>query len=427
MRSLLTLWVCAWLQLGCAMCVAQEPAMQAKVTLPKVALTANELAVVINDLDPVSVEVGAYYVERRAIPPANVFHVRIAPDRNYMTRAEFQMMKGRLERHVPERIQAYVLVWLQPYRVECMSMSMAMAAGYEDAYCATGCKTTKPSPYYNSDSVAPYRDFKLRPTMMLGARDVESAKALIDRGIRSDGTWPAGTGYLVSTSDAARNVRAMAYPHAHEVLDAAVHLEDIKTDALEGKTDVLFYFTGMERVAKISSNHFIDGALADHLTSAGGMLTDSSQMSCMEWINAGATGSYGTALEPCNYPAKFPDIGVVMGRYLMGETLIEAYWKSVQMPGQGNFVGEPLASPFSGMKVVQDKADLLVRTHALRPGRYVLQASRSPMGPWRTLAQGAFGGVALREVRIANASEHFYRLEPAALVQQAGQSTDRMQ
>jgi hypothetical protein len=49
------------------------------------------------------------------------------------------------------------------------------------------------------------------------------------------------------------------------------------------------------------------------------------------------------------------------------------------------------------------------------------------MGPWRPLAQGAFGGVALREMRIANASEHFYRLEPAALVQQAGQSTDRMQ
>jgi hypothetical protein len=26
--------------------------------------------------------------------------------------------------------------------------------------------------------------------------------------------------------------------------------------------------------------------------------------------------------------------------------LIEAYWKSVQMPGQGLFVGEPLAAPY---------------------------------------------------------------------------------
>jgi hypothetical protein len=37
---------------------------------------------------------------------------------------------------------------------------------------------------------------------------------------------------------------------------------------------------------------------------------------------------------------------VAIGRYLQGETLIEAYWKSVLMPGQGIFIGEPLAAPF---------------------------------------------------------------------------------
>ena len=37
----------------------------------------------------------------------------------------------------------------------------------------------------------------------------------------------------------------------------------------------------------------------------------------------------------------------VIRRYLAGETLIEAYWKSVEMPGQGIFVGEPLARPYS--------------------------------------------------------------------------------
>ena len=35
-----------------------------------------------------------------------------------------------------------------------------------------------------------------------------------------------------------------------------------------------------------------------------------------------------------------------IAHYLSGETLIEAYWKSVAMPGQGIFVGEPLAAPF---------------------------------------------------------------------------------
>jgi len=36
----------------------------------------------------------------------------------------------------------------------------------------------------------------------------------------------------------------------------------------------------------------------------------------------------------------------VIDRYLDGETLLEAYWKSVAWPGQGVFIGEPLAAPF---------------------------------------------------------------------------------
>jgi uncharacterized protein (TIGR03790 family) len=109
----------------------------------------------------------------------------------------------------------------------------------------------------------------------------------------------------------------------------------------------MFYFTGAPRVAGIALEHFLPGAVADHLTSFGGMLTDSPQMSSLEWLEAGATGSYGTVVEPCNLPAKFPNVPVLLAHYLGGETLIEAYWKSVLMPGQGLFIGEPLAAPFA--------------------------------------------------------------------------------
>jgi hypothetical protein len=51
-------------------------------------------------------------------------------------------------------------------------------------------------------------------------------------------------------------------------------------------------------------------------------------------------------LEPCNFPQKFPNPGIVMSYYLQGDRLIEAYWKSVEQPGQGIFIGEPLARPF---------------------------------------------------------------------------------
>lgn len=71
-------------------------------------------------------------------------------------------------------------------------------------------------------------------------------------------------------------------------------------------------------------------------------------MSSLRWLEAGATASYGTVLEPCAFTEKFPNPAIVLKHYLAGESLIESYWKSVAMPGQGIFIGEPLARPFGG-------------------------------------------------------------------------------
>jgi hypothetical protein len=69
-------------------------------------------------------------------------------------------------------------------------------------------------------------------------------------------------------------------------------------------------------------------------------------MSSLRWLEAGATGSYGAVVEPCNFIGKFPNVAILMDHYLGGETLIEAYWHSVEMPDEGIFIGEPLAAPF---------------------------------------------------------------------------------
>ncbi|MEA5519656.1 hypothetical protein, partial [Limnoraphis robusta] len=70
------------------------------------------------------------------------------------------------------------------------------------------------------------------------------------------------------------------------------------------------------------------------------------------WLEAGATASYGTVVEPCNFPQKFPNPAIAMRRYLDGDTAVEAYWKSVVWPGQGVFIGEPLARPFGAARDV---------------------------------------------------------------------------
>jgi hypothetical protein len=175
---------------------------------------------------------------------------------------------------------------------------------------------------------------------------------------------------------------------------------------------VMFYFTGAQRVASVTSNRFLDGAVADHLTSLGGMLTDSSQMSALDWLSAGATGSFGNTVEPCNYLTKVPDIGVLMRHYLGGETLIEAYWKSVRMPGQGVFVGDPLARPFGGVRLERDGRDLVLRTRTLRPGRYAVQAAPSDVGPYRIVGELVVAGFGVQELRLPAESTGVYRLLP---------------
>jgi len=166
-------------------------------------------------------------------------------------------------------------------------------------------------------------------------------------------------------------------------------------------------------VASIASNSFRDGAIADHLTSAGGVLSGSGQTSILEWLSAGATGSYGATIEPCNFRMKFPDIGVVMGHYLSGETLIEAYWKSVLMPGQGVFVGDPLARPFGGVRIARSSRSTVVQTRALAPGNYFVEASSSAVGPFRPVGTLRVNGFGIREIRLPGNETRFVRLRSA--------------
>jgi uncharacterized protein (TIGR03790 family) len=311
------------------------------------ALDRTQVGIIVNTADPLSVKIGRYYAERRRIPFQNILEISFPPGRPLMTLAEFQAVKLQVDIHAPAQVEAYALTWAAPYRVECMSVTSAFALGFDLGYCATGCRPTRTSPYFNSPVRRPHTQLRIRPTMSIAALSLEQAKALIDRGVRSDRTFPKGTAYLMSTSDKARNVRSAFHQPTAQMLKGRVRVKVLQQDSLRDAQDVLFYFTGRERVDGLDTLGFVPGAMADHLTSFGGALTESTQMSVLRWLEAGATGSYGTVVEPCNLLQKFPHPAIAIGHYLAGETLIEAYWKSVAMPGQGIFVGEPLAAPYA--------------------------------------------------------------------------------
>lgn len=384
-----------------------------QVILPKHRLEPHELGIIVNDADPLSREIAHYYRQRRAIPERNLIHIRFEPGRDQLTADEFIALKRQVDAAAAPDIQAYVLTWAAPYRVECMSITAAFAFGFDRHWCsAKTCAATRTSAYFNSPSSTPFRDLKIRPTMALAAENFSQAKALIDRGIASDASRPKGTAYLVSTTDKQRNVRSVFYPRIEKQFSPFLDTRIVENDTLIGREDVLFYFTGLVKVDGLDTLKFLPGAVADHLTSTGGQLTNSSQMSALRWLEAGATGSYGAVIEPCNLLGKFPNPGLLMKNYVQGETLIEAYWKSVQMPGEGIFIGEPLAAPFDFKEIEVRPKQLLLHTWSLKPGLYRLETAPSPIGPYTVQPRGYRVGFPLDTLRLPNTGAEVYRLIP---------------
>lgn len=264
-----------------------------------------------------------------------------------------------------------VATWQKPYRVDCMSITSALTFGFDNKWCQnqTGkCSITEKSPYFNSSSRTPWWDYQIRPTIMLTGIDMNEIQKLISRGIKSDFSFPMhANAYLVKTSDPNRNTRWAAFNSALQYnLSGMVNVNVLDRsnphfkDYITGK-ELLLYQTGLSNVPGIDNNKYLPGAIADHLTSFGGQgIGYNGQMKAFRWLEAGATGSYGTVVEPCNFPGKFPNPSVLIDKYTKGETLIESYWKSVEMPGEGLFIGEPLARPYGVFKIVSRGTSCLI-------------------------------------------------------------------
>lgn len=315
---------------------AQSPA-------PAQRLTAAQLALVINDDDPNSVTVGQWYREAHAVPEKNLVHVRIPRSPRRLKADEFAPLRKQILDQLGPDIRAVLMVWTAPYAVECNAITSALTLGFDAAQCDAPCGPGKPSAYFDGGK-APA---DMRISMLLPTQDLDLAKAVIARGTTRYFTLPAATAYFLTTSDKARSARARFFPPSGRIAARQLTIKNMLSDVLEGAQDVMIYQTGLARVGGLDTLRFLPGALADHLTSTGGDLLSDFQMSSLRWLEAGATASYGSVSEPCNYWQKFPHGSVLLKHYVRGDTAIEAYWKSVAWPAQGVFIGDPLAAPYA--------------------------------------------------------------------------------
>lgn len=309
----------------------------------------------INTDDPYSVQVGEYYAKVRGIPDKQVLRVAL-PMKATLTREEFEVFKKQVDEFFGPKVQGLALSWRLPYGVDCNSITGALTMGYDAKLCSNTCGVSRSSSYFGSVSTKPFTDYHMRLSMLLAAKDAAAAKVLIDRGVSSDGTLglrgalPVNA-HFVTTSDSVRSVRQVLFPPAGRNPAVGLNVVLDQTNALKNADRVVLYETGLTSVDYLETIDFVPGALADHLTSFGGVLDGPhGQMTVLSWIDAGASASYGTTSEPCAHLQKFPHPQALTLFYLQGATALEAYWKSVAWPQQGLFVGDPLAAPFASRR-----------------------------------------------------------------------------
>jgi len=329
-----------------AFCQSDLPVLPLLSAQQRVIVPAT-MGVIVNGNDPQSVELGKQYAKLRGIPAANIITLAL-PRVNYVARHLLVRELARLQ-NAPAYpgLAAYALAFDKPYRVDSnQSITSAFSQGIETMSWKGNCNVTPRNPDAGAVAGA---SLQSRPSMLLyGGGALEDSFALAKRGAQADMTDPQGTVFLVKTADKARSgPREASIDRASAELGSEVAISVVKAQTLEGRADVLGYQTGLAVLKDLDTLGFRPGAYADHLTSFGGAIADERhQTPITALIKAGATAAFGTVREPCNFPGKFPDPLRVLSNYLHGDSILEAYWKSIDMMTEGLLVGEPLARPF---------------------------------------------------------------------------------
>ena len=330
--------------------------------------------VVVNQNSGNSLQLGNDYCERRGVPPQNLFRMsgwtggpvgwQQSDFTNDLLNPLLAMISGR---GLTNQAHIILLSMDIPYRVigdgslsdSQNGTTSALFYGFKtNTMPPTNLPTTCSLPTDSTNSYA-YSElpFALAPpqtaatnaflAMMLTDTNLEQAEATLASGLAGDSSFPQETVYLEKTSNVARNVRFLLFDNGIQECRARGDNAVVRTNSdSTAFVEAMGLDTGLA-LFSLSASAFVPGAVADSLTSFGGFIFESpGQTTLLTFLEAGASGSYGTIVEPCNYTYKFPDPMVYFYQN-RGFCLAEAYYQSLPNPYQGLMVGEPLSAPFA--------------------------------------------------------------------------------
>jgi hypothetical protein len=341
----------------------------------------------IDPTDPVSMYLGHYYRAARQIPDSNVIYLepRAASYAAHRAFQEPALLGTLAARGLAEHIDYVIIAPVEDFYVPagglvsdgCSPVTrFALSSVYTFSFisagiAAGGLPSSQTNHYFSSGSVALAFDSQTHwnlgsptastfaPRYRIGAQlgctaplgnTVDELIAMIDRSVAADATHSAGTYYFMRTTDPLRSGPRDPFFAATIQTIAGQGGTGLLLDAVLpiGQTDCLGILTGWAG-PDIDGSAFtiLPGAFCDHLTSYAGTLDTTSQTKMTRWIAKGASGTYGTVEEPCNYAGKFPHPRV-HAYYHQGASLGEAVLRSLQyLPFQGLLYGDPLTRPFA--------------------------------------------------------------------------------
>jgi len=326
------------------------------------------VVVVVNQNSTNSVQLGNYYSEKRQVPPQNYLRINWPGGNSSWTNSDFNTnllnplvaMLG--SRQLTNQVDFVVLSMDIPYQLfsnsgDIDSTTSALYYGFKTN--GTGISPASCSlPASSSNSYAGSEGIfrstppgNLGPTnvlaMMITGTNLAAAKLVVDQGVLGDSTFPTQTVFLGKSPDTARNIRYLTFDTAIFNTRLRGNYSMVRTNVFD-PANVESYSLGFqegEPYFSTGTTTFTPGAMADNLTSYGGLLFLDAQTTALAFLAAGAAGSYGTVVEPCAYLEKFPSPQNYFYQ-ARGLSRGACYYQSIKNPYQGLLVGEPLSAAF---------------------------------------------------------------------------------
>lgn len=174
-------------------------------------------------------------------------------------------------------------------------------------------------------------------------------RSYLQRAAAADFTRPQGTIYYMWNKDIRSATRDKCFPAMAAAINALGVAAKVQQGIVpDGAKDVTGLMVGAADFDLAKSGIVIrPGAICEHLTSAGGILSNTKfQTPLSEFLRHGAAGASGAIIEPRAIQAKFP-LPSLQLHYARGCSLAESFYQSISGPYQLLIVGDALCQPWA--------------------------------------------------------------------------------